>query len=635
MCKKTVSLILAILMVLGCVSATAETGKQEKVYVVAGADGTVASITDNVRLENTDGLETITDRTLLTGIENLSGDETFTLEDGTLTWQANGKDIIYQGTSDKLPAVVPVVTITLDGETVSAADLKEKEGEAVLTVTYQAHENVPVLAVTAMLLPEKGVSGLKTENASVITEMGKQILVGYAVPCADAALDLPASFTASFHADHADLGWMMTVVSSDPIRLACNAIDEKADTDLHAELDEATAVLSAMSRNETLPETDGKAKDLVQKLNELNDGLGKLDDGAKQLADGTKALYGSAKDEAAGTEATGAVALSDGAAALDSGLAALTQNNEALNSGAAAIFAAILDTANTQIAASGLDAAGIELPALTAENYETVLDAVLAQLDPETLKAAAYAQVEAVVRPKVEAQEAQIRAGVEEAVKGKVLEAVLAQAKPGLTAEQYEAAVKAGMVTADQAAQLNAAVDAQMATEEVAAKIEAAVSEKKEELIRENVENYLSTDETVQAKLTQAGEAAASLTALKAQLDQVNTFVNGVKAYTDGTAQAADGAEKLNAGMTELKNGASMLAQGADTLYTNGTQLLKESILDAEAELARTLLPYAQDTLPEVLRVFETTRDATQNAHYDLAPDGIRTTTLYLIRTDL
>ena len=143
MCKKTVSLILAILMVLSCVSATAETSKQEKVYVVAGADGTVASVTDNVRLENMDGLETITDRTLLTGIENLSGDESLTLEDGMLTWQAGGKDIIYQGTSDKAPAIVPVVTITLDGEAVSAADLKEKEGEAVLTVTYQAYENNP------------------------------------------------------------------------------------------------------------------------------------------------------------------------------------------------------------------------------------------------------------------------------------------------------------------------------------------------------------------------------------------------------------------------------------------------------------------------------------------------------------
>ena len=104
MCKKTVSLILAILMVFGCVSATAETSKQEKVYVVAGADGTVSSVTDNIRLENADGLETIADRTLLTGIENLSGSETYSLEDGILTWQAGGKDIVYQGTSDKTPA---------------------------------------------------------------------------------------------------------------------------------------------------------------------------------------------------------------------------------------------------------------------------------------------------------------------------------------------------------------------------------------------------------------------------------------------------------------------------------------------------------------------------------------------------
>ncbi len=633
--KKTVSLILAILMVLSCVSATAETSKQEKVYVVAGADGKVTSITDNIRLENADSLDTIKDRTLLTGIKNLGGNETFTLEDSVLTWQANGKDIIYQGTSDKLPSVVPVVTITLNGETISAADLKEKEGEVVLTVTYLVHENVPALAVTAMVLPENGVSGLKTENAFIITEMGKQILVGYAVPCADMVLDLPTSFTASFHADHVDLGWMMTVVSSDPIRFACNAIDEKVNIDLHAELDEAAAILSAMSRNETLPETKGKAKGLVQKLNEFNDGLVKLDDGAKRLSDGAKALYGSEKDEAAGTEATGIVALSDGAAALDNGLATLTQNNEALNNGAEAFFAAMLDIANKQIAASGLDAAGIDLPALTAENYETVLDTALVQLDPETLKAAAYAQVEVVVRPKVEAQEPQIRAGVEKAVKDKVLESVLAQVKPGLTVEQYNAAVKAGKVPADQAAQISSAVDAQMATEDVAEKIDATVSEKKEELIRKNVEDYLSSDETFQAKLEQARGAADKLRALKTQLDQASTFVHGVKTYTNGTAQAANGAEKLNAGMAELKNGTSLLVQGADALYTNGTHLLKSSILDAEAELARTLLPYVQVTLPKVLTVFETTRNATQSAHYDLAPEGFRTTTLYLIRTDL
>ena len=634
MCKKTVAMILAILLALGCVSATAEVNKQEKVYVVAGADGTVTSITDNIRLENPDGLDTITDQTLLAGIENLGGKETFSLDGSTLTWQADGKDIIYQGTSDKAPALVPVVTITLDGETVSPAELKNREGDAVLTVSYQANESVPALAVTAMLLPENGISGLKTENASVITEMGRQILVGCALPCADAYLELPASFSASFHADHTDLGWMMTFVSSDPVRLACNTIDGKVDTDLHNELDEAKAVLSAMSRNEVLPETTGKTKDLAQKLNELNNGLVLLDDGAKQLADGAKALYGN-EASADGTEASGVVALSDGMATLGCSLAALTQNNEALNAGADTVFAAILETANAQIAASGLDAAGITLPALTAENYTAALDAVLSQLDPDTLKSAAYGQVEAVVRPKVDAQESQIRTGVEEAVKAKVLEAVLEQVQPGLTVEQYTSAVKSGKITADQAAQVNGAVDAQMAAKETAAKIDAAVQEKKEELVKENVENYLASDEKVQAKLADARSAADSLTALKTKLDQVSTFVNGLKAYTEGTAQAAQGAGKLNAGLTQLKDGAAQLAQGADNLYTNGTQLLKKSILDAEADLARSLLPYAEDTLPDALRVFEETRDAAQDAHYDLIPEGMQATTLYLIRTDL
>ena len=517
MCKKTVSLILAILMVLGCVSATAETSKQEKVFVTAGADGAVTSITDNVRLENADGLDVIADRTMLAGIENLGGEEPFTLDGTTLTWQANGQDIIYQGTSDKAPAIVPVVTITLDGETVSAADLKEKEGEAVLKVSYQANEAVPALAVTATLLPDKGISGLKTQNAFVVTEMGRQILVGYAVPGTNALLNLPVSFTASFHADHAELGWMMTVITSEPIRLACETADEKTDIDLQAVLKETQSVVSAMSRNETIPETDGVTKELVQKLNELNSGLVRLDEGAKQLADGAKQLYGSeasAEGDAAG-KAGGTVALADGAAALDNGLAALTQNNEALNNGAAAVFAAILDTANAQIASSGLAEAGITVPALTAVNYAEVLDAAAAKLKPAVPK------------------------------------------------------------------------------------------------------------------------AADSLTALKAQLDQVSTFVNGVKAYTDGAAQAADGASKLNAGAAQLRDGAALLAQGADNLRANGTQLLKESVLKAEAELAQELLPATTFVLPEAVREYEQIRDLTQNAHYDLAPEGIRTTTLYLIRTDL
>lgn len=518
MSKKMISMILAVLMVFGCASASAETVKQERVYVVTGADGTVTSLTDNVRLENPDGLDVIADRTLLTGIENLSGKETFSLENGMLTWQAGGNDIIYQGTSDKAPALVPVVTITLDGETVSAAELKKREGEAVLKVSWKANENVPALAVTAMLLPEKGISGLKAENAFVASEMGRQILVGYAVPGTNALLKLPSSFTVSFHADHADLGWMMSLVTSEPIRTACEAADGKVNIDLNAEMKEVQAVITAMSANAEIPETNGAAKELVQKLNELNNGLISLDDGAKQLADGTKQLYGSpasAEDGTAG-EAGGAIALADGAAALDSGLAALKRNNESLNSGADTVFAAVLNSANQQIAASGLAEAGISIPALTAENYAEVLNTAAAKLDSAELKT-----------------------------------------------------------------------------------------------------------------------AAESLKALKTQLDQVGAFTAGLKEYTYGVAQAADGAAKLNAGAAQMKEGAALLAQGADNLYANGTQILKTSILKAEAELAQKLLPVTTFVLPEALREYEHTREAAGNAHYDLAPEGIRTTTLYLIRTDL
>ena len=124
--KKIVALMLVILMVLGCVPGFAENTKHERVYIVATADGTVKSITDSVRLENSDGLDQIMDQTILTNIQNVGGKETYTLDGKALTWKANGNDIAYQGTSDKAPALLPIVTLTLDGTDISFEDLKEK-----------------------------------------------------------------------------------------------------------------------------------------------------------------------------------------------------------------------------------------------------------------------------------------------------------------------------------------------------------------------------------------------------------------------------------------------------------------------------------------------------------------------------
>ena len=193
MSKKIIAMLTALVMVLDCTGALAENTKHERVYVVAGADGTVTSITDSIRLENADGLDELADRTMLNGIQNVGGNEAFTLEGETLTWKADGKNVIYQGTSDKAPAVLPVVTLTLDGEEISASDLKEKTGEAVLTVTYRTEGQAPALVLSVLPLPEEGISDLKAENAAVLTEAERSVLVGWAVPNMDDSLQLPES----------------------------------------------------------------------------------------------------------------------------------------------------------------------------------------------------------------------------------------------------------------------------------------------------------------------------------------------------------------------------------------------------------------------------------------------------------
>ena len=608
--KKIIAILTTLVMVFGCAGALAENTKHERVFVVAGADGTVKSITDSVRLENAEKLDELADRTLLADIQNMDGNETFTLDGETLIWKADGKNIIYQGTSDKAPAVLPVVTLTLDGEEVSAAGLKEKTGEAVLTVTYRTEGQAPVLVLSALPLPEKGISDLKAENAAVLTEADRSVLVGWAVPNTDAALDLPVSFSAAFHADHADLGWMITFCSSDPLEAACREIDARiGDTDPEALLKEVTSLLTALKNGTDLSGTEGKTKAVTDRINELNKGLKELDAGAATLAQGAKQV-------------------SDGAVSLNSGLAALKKNNETLNGGAQQIFSAILKTANEQIAGSGLADAGIPVPVLTAENYAEILNGILAQLDPEALKAAASAEVAEEIRKQVAASESEIRAGVQEAVKGRVLEAVLKTAGFDMTADQYAAALEGGLVSKEQAGRVNAAVEAQMQSEEVREQTEAAVREQIEKITAENTENYLAKDETVAAKLAQAEAARESLSALKEQLDQVNTFVTGLKDYTDGVAQASDGAASLSAG-------AMLVSAGASTLQGTGTKTLKDSILAAEKGAAEKLLPFAEKDLAGVLNMWNAVKGHSAGIGYDLRPEGMAAETVYIIRTDL
>lgn len=587
-----ISTLIALVMMMSCATAFAEGARHERVYAVVGEDGTVRSLTDSIRLENPEKQDVLTDSTMLTGIENVSGDESFTLDGQTLTWQAGGKDITYQGSSDKPLPVAPVLTATLNGGEVPASRLKDEDGEIVLNVTYSQPDAMPHLAVSVILLPESGISDLTVENGTVLSLSGRQAVLGWAVPGADASLKLPDRFTIHYHGSHADLGWMMTFASADPIQKAWAELNSRMDFALQGELQDAITLLTALQNGEPLPEVAGAAKELPGKINSLNSGLQELNSGAQTLA--------------------------KGAAALDTGLAALSTNSEALNNGADAIFSAILKTANQQLAASGLADAGIEVPVLTAENYADTLTALIAQFDAETVTAAARTQVEAVVRPQVEANEAQIRSAVTEAVRAQVLGQVLAGAGLEMDAETYLNAVKAGQVDETVQQQIQNAVDAQMQTDAVKELIDAQTAEQIEQLVSDNTDQALASDETVAAKLAQAQAAHDSLQGLLDQLNEVGTFVTGLKTYTAGVDQAASGAADLST--------------GAAALHDSGTDSLLTMITGAEKAAAEKLLPVLTGDVSTVLNALD--QMAGQAAGYDLRDEAWETTTLYVIRTD-
>lgn len=543
-----------------------------------------------------------------------------------MTWKADGNSIIYQGTSDKALNVTPVVRMTLDGNEITAADVKNASGELVMTVSYRAES--PFLAVTVMPLTDD-VTSVTVDNGAVLTDGAHSFLMGFGVPGADADLELPDSFTMTAHVDHADLNWMMTIATAQPVKVLTDALSDHA-ADAHTLVSDLTAGLNALADGSDIPESNEDIHELLTALNTLFDGAAQLKDGSITLLDGVKAL----KD----------------------GLDTLSSNSTALNDGAAQLFAAVLDTANTQLSAAGLDALSIEVPTLTVSNYATVLDDLIAQLDPavidktiedlakaqvreavmaqedkvreavtevvrgqvrdavqaqeetiraavtdavkeqvrqavaaqeDTIRAAVTQAVQAQVQDAVQAQEDTIRAGVTQAVQAQVLEGVLAQAGLNMTAQQYQDAVAAGQVPDAQQKQISAAVDQMMASDDIKAKIEAAVTEQENQLVAQNMasgdikakiesavaeqeeklveENFASAD--VQAKL----EAAVT--------EQIDKLVEENYASEDVQNTVAEKKATIAAAVDSLKRLKEQLAS-VET-FVNGLKAYTDGVAQA------------------------------------------------------
>ena len=123
-------------------------------------------------------------------------------------------------------------------------------------------------------------------------------------------------------------------------------------------------------------------------------------------------------------------------------------------------------------------------------------------------------------------------------------------------------------------------------------------------------DNYYKVLKGILAKLgvdiDNPGTAAAdptvkSILTLKAQLDGVNTFYQGLQQYTNGVAQAAAGADKLNGstpslikGIKQLEAGSGELSTGIKTFNEQGIQKIVDAFNGDISSIATRLAPIAE-----------------------------------------
>ena len=558
--------------------------KDETVYVLVGADGSVKKIIVSDWIKNTLGSASLKDKTELSDVVNVKGDESYTVDGNNMkVWDAQGNDIYYQGNIEKELPVGLRVSYTLDGSQISAEDLAGKSGKVTIRFDYQNNQYamteidgkrekiyVPFAMLTGMMLDNGVFSNVEVTNGKLINDGDRTIVAGIAFPGLQSDLNISEDKLSipsyvEITADVKNFEMMNTVT------LATNEIFNKLDTGKMDSVDGLTDQLDELS--------DGMAQ-LLDGSSKLYDGLCTLLDKSGELIRGIdKLAEGAAKLKAgSGDLDKGAADLSDGAKALAAGLGKLDTNSSALNAGAKQVFETLLDTANEQIAAAGLT-----IPTLTIDDYAKVLD--------ENVRKQAEQVARKTVTAKVNEQKDVIVAQVTAAVRKDVEAAVVKEAgdqiwakvlaAQGMTKAQYDAAVKAGQIPAETQKAVEAAVDeqiqkivdAQMQGEQA----QKAIADNTEKTISGLIEkNMQSADvqNSIAAAVEKAKAGAATLQALKAQLDDYNTFYTGIGEYTQGVADAKDGADRLNAGSAALKNGTATLYAGMDELY-NGILTLK------------------------------------------------------------
>ena len=557
---------------------TTNTVKDETVYVLASADGSVQKIIVSDWIKNASASASVADKSELSNIENVKGDEGYTLgSDNARVWDAQGKDIYYQGNIEKELPVTLKVTYKLDGKSVSADELKGKSGKVTIKYEYKnnQYENVtidgktekiyvPFAMLTGMLLDNNVFSNVEVSNGKLLNDGNRTVVCGLAFPGLQEnlninkeKLEIPDYVEINADVKNFEMTNTVTVAVND-IFGKINTDEINSVSDIEKSINELTSAMSQL--------TDGSSQlysglcTLLEKSGELVKGIDKLALGASALKDGSLKL----KD--------GTASVKDGMNELYSGLSELEANNAALNAGAETTFKTLLKTVQDQLGTDELTIANYKekltklAGASTNEDKEKLTKLANETLNKKLSESGVGQEYYAAVKYMLYERAA---LGTDEA-----MVQVSGILKNALTFSQIVDAM--GLTNASSAQQV-AAVAGYLASKEGGSADQYTQQAVKMGTDAQTVKTAATNAATEKGKTAINAFCLAlaqkTVTDTVNQLDEYNKFYVGIKDYTQGVKDSKTGAGKLNLGATSLKSGADELYKGTCELYDGILQL--------------------------------------------------------------
>ncbi len=302
--NKVISGVLISSLLFTPVSTLALT-KEETVYTNLNYDGTVEKTIVNNHISDLDKGK-VTDDTELKKLLNINGKETYTENNGIITWNAKGKDIYYQGTTDKELPITVDAKYYLDGKEMKAKKLVGKKGKVTIKLSLKnnAYDTrtglyTPFVVTVGTSLSNKTNSNITITNGKVTSTGNKSMVVALAAPGLYESLGTDElkgldSVEISFDTTSFSLNNIYLISSPKLLSETDMNIFNKMDTlnnslnTLQTSMDKVVA--GANELKEGTKEVSSGATTLSSKLEEAQTGIEKLESGSVELTTGLKQI---------------------------------------------------------------------------------------------------------------------------------------------------------------------------------------------------------------------------------------------------------------------------------------------------------------------------------------------------------